>query len=121
MIEVLKDFPDNVVALACRGDVTRQDYETVLEPCVEEALGRHDKIRLYYEIGSDFTAIEPGAVWEDFKVGVAHLSRWERIAVVTDVDWMRQTMRLFNFIIPGDVRIFPTAEAPQARAWITAK
>lgn len=119
MIEILKGFPDNVAALACRGHVTRQDYETVLVPHVEALLKRHDKVRLYYEIGADFTAIDPGAVWEDFKVGMAHLTHWERVAVVTDVDWIRHTMSLFAFVIPGDVRIFPMAEAAQARGWLT--
>jgi hypothetical protein len=120
MIEALRDFPDNIIAVACKGHVTRNDYETVLVPIVEKAIERHDKIRLYYQIGSDFDGIDPGAVWEDFKVGVEHLLRWERIAVVTDVDWIRHTMRAFGFLIPCEMKIFPTSEAAKARDWIIA-
>lgn len=120
MIEALSNFPDNVLAFACKGHVTRDDYETVLVPKVEDALERHRKVRLYYQIGSDFTGIDPGAVWEDFKVGVEHLSRWERIAVVTDIDWIRHTMSVFSFLIPGELRIFPASEASKARDWIVA-
>lgn len=120
MIEVLTDFPDNVVAVACSGHVTRQDYETVLIPTVEAALEAHEKIRLFYGIGADFEGIDPSAVWEDFKVGMGHLSRWERIAVVTDVDWIRHTMQAFSFLLPGEMRIFPISETEAARAWITA-
>jgi hypothetical protein len=36
-----------------------------------------------------FSGIDAGAVWEDFRVGMEHLSRWERMAVVTDVEWLR--------------------------------
>jgi hypothetical protein len=120
MIEPLPDFPDNVVAMACRGHVTRQDYEAVLVPAVEAALAAHEKIRLYYEVGPDFTGIEPGAVWEDFSIGMSHLTRWERVAVVTDVDWIRNTMLFFRFLMPGEMKVVPMAEAADARAWIAA-
>jgi hypothetical protein len=120
MIEMLKGFPENVLALACRGKVTRQDYETVLIPAVEAALKRHDKLRLYYEIGEDFTGIEVGAVLEDIKVGLEHLSRWERVALVADVEWIRHTMMAFAFLLPGQLKTFHTSAAAAARAWITA-
>ena len=35
MIELLKGFPSNVVAISCHGDVSRQDYDDVLIPAVE--------------------------------------------------------------------------------------
>ncbi len=120
MIEALPNFPGNVVAFACKGHVTRADYETVLVPIVEKALQQHKKIRLYYQIGAEFAGIDAGAAWEDFKVGVAHLSRWERIAVVTDVDWIRHTVRIFGFLMPRDVKVFPTSEMAVAREWIVA-
>lgn len=120
MIEALPDFPDNVLAFACKGHVTRHDYDTVLVPKVETALERHEKLRVYYRIGDDFTGIDPGAAWTDFKTGVEHLSRWERVAVVTDVEWIGHTMQVFAFLMPGEVRIFPLAQASEARAWIVA-
>jgi hypothetical protein len=120
MIEVLSDFPENVVAVACHGQVTREDYENVLVPRVEHALARNDKVHLYYEVAPDFKSIEPGAMWEDFKVGFAHLSRWDRIAVVTDIDWIGNTIKAFSFVMPAEVRVFPTQEAQRAKAWISS-
>lgn len=120
MIEALSGFPENTVALACKGHVTRDDYKKILEPRVHEALEKHEKIRLYYEIGEDFAGIEPGAVWEDFKVGMGHLNRWDRIAVVTDVHWIENTMKAFSFLLPGQMKIFPVSEKTKARDWISA-
>jgi len=40
--------------------------------------------------------------------------------VVTDVDWIKNTMQIFSFIMPGDMRVFPVADAKDARAWIGA-
>jgi SpoIIAA-like len=118
MIVLEQGFPDNVVAVACKGHVTRSDYERVLIPAVDGALRKHDKLRLYYHIGSEFDGIDPGAVLEDMKVGFSHLARWERIAIVTDISWIRLVIRAFAFLIPGDVKFFDVAEDKSARAWI---
>ena len=120
MIEHLTSFPDNVLAFVCKGRVTKADYDMVLVPAVVQALKTHDKVRLYYETAGDFAGIDPGAMWEDFKVGMEHLTRWERVAVVTDVEWIKQTMRFFSFLMPGTMKLFPTSEATQAREWIAS-
>jgi hypothetical protein len=120
MIDRLKDFPTNVLAFVCRGRVSKSDYDTVIVPAVREALKSHDKVRLYYETAPDYS-IEPGAAWEDFMVGMEHLMRWERIAVVTDIDWIKHTMGFFSFLMPGEMKAFASSETAQARAWIAAK
>lgn len=119
MIERLEGFPDNVVALAGKGQVTKKDYEEVLIPAVEAAFKRHDKISFYYELGPEFSGIEAGAAWEDFKEGVRHFLQWEKMAVVTDVEWVRRTINGFGVFMPGQLRVFPNSEAAVARTWLT--
>lgn len=118
MIKMLDGFPEPIVALAGEGHVTKADYEQVLIPRLSKALAGGGKIRLYYELGPAFSGIDPGAVWEDLKIGVEHLSRWERVAVVTDVRWIRHTLEAFRFLMPGRLRIFDTSRTDEARAWI---
>jgi hypothetical protein len=116
MIEQLTNFPDNVAAFRCSKD----DYVRVLMPTVLGKLRTHDKVRVYYETADDFAGFAPGAMWEDFKVGVEHLTRWNKIAVVTDVDWIRKAVQFFAFLMPVTTKLFSPAEAAQARAWISA-
>lgn len=118
MIRMLDGFPEPIVALACEGHVTRADYEQVLIPRVSKALAGGGKIRLYYELGPAFSGIDAGAVWEDLKIGVEHFSRWERVAVVTDVRWIQHTLEAFRFLMPGRLRIFDTSRTDEARTWI---
>ena len=120
MIEVLKGFPEGVVAVVAKGRVTRRDYEDILVPAVQVAFGHRDKVRCYYELGRDFAGMDAGAVWEDLRIGLEHFTAWERIAVVTDVDWIRLAVNAFRFLLPGEVRVFPTTEGSDARGWITA-
>jgi SpoIIAA-like len=120
MIEIVSGFPDNVVAAVARGHVTRQDYLEILVPAIEKAFSRFARLRCYYELGSTFAGFAPGAMWEDAKIGFGHLAGWERIAVVTDIDWIRHAVAAFRFLMPAEVRVFPSAEAAAARSWIAA-
>jgi hypothetical protein len=120
LIRILSGFPENVVAVACEGRVTRKDYDDVLVPAVTGGLQRHEKLRLYYEITPQFSGIEAGAIWEDFRIGMGHLLRWERITVVTDIEWIRHAVNVFRFLLPGKVRVFAGSETSLARKWIVA-
>lgn len=119
MIETLRDFPADAVAIRCSGFVSKADYDQVLIPAVEQALKASDRIRLYYEVAPDFAVISPGAIWEDLWVGARHWTRWKRVAVVTDVAWIRQMVIVFGFLLPGVTKVFALAQAIEARAWLT--
>ncbi|HUO38919.1 MAG TPA: STAS/SEC14 domain-containing protein [Mycobacterium sp.] len=122
MIEVLTNFPDNIMAWVFHGHVTKADYETVLVPDIEDKLNRHKKVRIYCEIAPDFVGIAPDAVWEDTKLGFRHLFDWERAAMVTDVEWLKHAVTLFaglfGFLLHGQWRVFPSADANKAREWV---
>jgi hypothetical protein len=120
MIERLSMFPDDVLAFTFQGQVTKADYDSVFLPAVVDALKRHPKLRLYYEIAPDFKGCDVGAMWDDFAVGVEHITRWDRVAVVTDVEWVERATKLFGFIVPASVRLFSTSETAAGRAWISA-
>jgi hypothetical protein len=120
MITLLKDFLDNVLAAKADGHITCEDYDSVLVPAAKAAFASNEKLRVYYEIGKYFTGIDAGAMWEDFALGVGHLLRWKRMAVVTDEGWIKNAAAAFSIFMPCRVKIFPLAESAQARAWVSA-
>ncbi len=119
MIEVMTDLPERVLGLKASGEVTAEDYKTVLVPAVEEQLTRHKKVRLLYVFGEEFKGYTGGAAWEDAKVGMKHLTSFERVAVVTDVDWIENVIKAFGFAVPGEVRVFDDDDFEAARQWIS--
>src|SRR5438105_13022327 len=94
-----------------------QDCQDVLVPAMQKSLKRHEKIRLYYELNSRF----PGAAWDELDFGLEHASRCERVAIVTDIGWVRLTVKALRFLIPSEIRVFPTVQADEGRAWIRAR
>jgi SpoIIAA-like len=116
MMEIIPGLPDNVVGILARGRVTNEECDSVLRPAMERSLRKHGRIRLYYEVGSRF----PGAGWDDLDVAIDHLPQWERIAVVTDTGWVRQTVNALRFLLASEVRVFTSGEIAEGRAWIAA-
>lgn len=117
MIKVVDGLPDNVVAIVAKGRVTNEDRDKVLKPLMETSLKRHEKVRLYYQLSCRF----PGAAWEDLSFGIEHTPQWERVALVTDVGWVRQVVNALRFVIPGEVRVFTNDEADKGCAWISER
>jgi len=119
MIEKIKGLPAHVLGFNAKGKVTAEDYEKVLIPAVEKELKENKKVRFLYHIGKDFDSFEAGAMWDDAKVGLSHYSAWEKVAVVTDVEWLRVTMKVFGFAMPGHVRVFGNEELSEAVKWLS--
>jgi hypothetical protein len=46
MIEIVEGFPENVVGILAKGQVTRKDYLEVVIPAIDKALKRNTKLRL---------------------------------------------------------------------------
>ncbi len=118
MLEILGDLPDHVLGIRASGSVSAEDYERVLVPALETKLTRHPRVRLLYHLSEDFDGYTGGAAWEDAKVGMRHFTAFERIAVVTDVDWVKTGVKAFGFIMPGEVRVYPSEGFDDALGWI---
>jgi hypothetical protein len=117
MIEIVEGLPKNVVGFAVSGRLTMDDCREVLVPAMTKSLKRHEKIRLYYELNSRF----PGASWDDLDLGLEHFSRCERVAIVTDIGWVRLTVKALRFLIPSEIRVFSTLEVEEGREWIRSR
>ena len=112
MLRVIDGLPDNVVGLVAKGPVTAEECDRVLTSIVNSL--QHDKARLYYEIGSRV----PDKRWDDLSIGVERIPQWARVALVTDIGWIRQSVKALGFLLGGEIRVFTTSEAGDGLAWI---
>lgn len=120
MIRVIEGLPDSVVAVSGVGEVSSDDYVSTLDPAIDAALEKYDKIRLLYVLGDDFDRYSGGAMWQDTKVGLSHWTSFEKIAVVTDEDWIENGVKAFGWMIPGEVKTFDDDDLDEAKAWIVS-
>ncbi|NJP78870.1 STAS/SEC14 domain-containing protein [Streptomyces sp. AA8] len=120
MLERATDTPAGVDAVKAVGTVSKDDYQKVVEPLIDDARRSGRRIRFLCEIGPDFTSFTPGAAWEDLKVGMGAISLFEGCAVVTDVGWIRESTRLTSFLMPCPVRTFDSHERDEALRWLAS-
>ena len=119
MLKRIIYLPDNVLGIEASGKVTADDYQSVLVPALEDKLRKTRKVRFLYLLGEAFDEFSGAAAWEDTKVGLKHLTQFDRIAVVTDVDWIQNSIKYFGFALPGEVRVFKNGDLQRARDWIS--
>jgi SpoIIAA-like len=120
VIERLDDVPAGVIGIRASGKLTKDDYESVLEPALREAIDSGEARLLF--VLPDFDGLEPQAFFEDVKTGLEvelrNRSAWRRFAVVTGVDWIAKAMRLFAWAMPGEVKVVGMDELDEARDWV---
>jgi hypothetical protein len=106
-------------AVKAVGKASQQDYQEVLEPLLDETRRANHRVRLLYQL------VRPGIRRPHRRGRVGRCIGWppitrliEGLALVTDVNWIRDSSRLLGFFMPGPVRLFaavsPIACNPKA-------
>ena len=120
MIERIDDVPAGVTGIQASGKLTKDDYESVLEPALKEAVATGEARVLF--VLPDFDGLEPQALLEDLKTGLAvelkDRSAWKKLAVVSGVDWVSKAMRLFSWAMPGELAVYEMDELDKAKEWV---
>lgn len=116
MIRELDGMPEGVIGLEASGEVTADDYRNVMVPVVTAALERGG-VRLLYVL-AEHTKFTAGAAFADAKLGVGHLKGWEKVAVVTDADWLENSIKAFGWMMPGEVKVFDDDKVSEAKEWL---
>jgi hypothetical protein len=120
MLEKLNDVPAGIDGLKAVGKLSKEDYEKVCVPILDEARRASRRIRFLYQFGPEFDGFTPGAAWEDAKIGLGSMRLFEGCAVVTDVGWIRESAKVFGFVMPCPVRVFALPDRAQAVEWLQA-
>ena len=117
MIQLIEGAPEGVLAFEAVGEVDAQDYEDVLKPAIEESLAGGGRLRFVFEIGSEFDRYTADAAWDDMMLEFAHLTEWQRCALVTDLDWVEHAAKALGWLMGGRLKVFDIDELKAALEW----
>jgi len=120
MLERIDDIPSDLTGLRASGTVSREDYETVVIPLLEDARRKGRRLRLLFYFGPEFEGFTAAAAWEDLKVGWRYLRLFERCAVVSDQSSIRTGARAVGAMLPCPVQVFRNDERQEATEWLRA-
>jgi hypothetical protein len=117
MIRVIENMPLGTIGLEAVGKVTEDDYRDMLLPAVSAALERGD-VRLLYVLGENFDSYSAGALWADTKLLAENRKAWKKVAIVSDADWLENSIKAFGWLMPGEVKVFETDDVHDAKEWL---
>lgn len=115
----MTDVPGDVAAFKLNGKITVPDYLNIIMPKVDE-VAQTGKVRFLLLLETSIGNFDLGAVWNDIKMGIQHLSKWHRSAIVSDQESVKILTNTAGQLIPGEVKMFSTSELEQAKAWVAA-
>jgi hypothetical protein len=121
MIELLPNVPHNIAAFRASGTVTSKDYENVVIPHTEGRLRQTGEINFLLLVDTDLDKFTFGAWMQDALLGLRHLTKWRRCAIVTDNEAAISFTDAFSTVAPGEFRGFRKSELDGAIRWLVEK
>ena len=106
MLTLIDGLPDHVIGIRITDKLRAEDYEKQLIPLINERLEKHRKLDFLCCIDGEWKGMEAGAVWQDLRLGLGRIGHWARLAIVSDIGWMENAVKLFSVFSPGELRHF---------------
>jgi hypothetical protein len=78
-------------------------------------------VRLLYVLGPAARDVEGDTIKAGSEFRARHASSFDRLAVVSDEDWIRPALRALSFLMPGKSKGFRVNEIDDAKTWLTAE
>ena len=121
MFQISEIGDKNSFLIEAKGKITKEDYLNNLVPFLDKIKNEGRRIKIIFHTADDFFGYDLNAVWEDFKLGIHHFHSFEKIAVVSDFGWIKNSMRFFSPLIPCSVKIFDGKDFSLAKDWLSKK
>ena len=117
MITRIKELPDNMVGFLATDEVSAKDFIDVVMPEVEKFIEKKDKLNYMLVIETDLSKFTAGAWFQDAMLGVKTLTKWNRAAIVTDKEGVKNFTDIFSVLMPGEFKSFPKENLYNALYW----
>jgi len=120
MIVQIQDLPSNMVGFRADGEVTAEDFETVKTQVayLVEKQGQLNYLLFLDNSPKDFTL---GAWMQDALLGIKNITKWNRAAIVSDIDGVITFTDAFSKVMPGEFRGYHKNEYDTAVDWVSGK
>ncbi len=121
MIIEIQDLPVNVVGFKAVGHITEEDFTETVMPKVKALIDKTDKLNYLLVLETPLGEFTIGAWMKDAIMGLKHLTKWNRAAIVTDVNAIRSFTDFFSYLMPGEFKGFEHKDLQQAIDWVAEK
>lgn len=114
---IVIDHKPNRVNVSVFGEFALKDYKE-FEEVVNYKIKFEGPVDLYFDM-SQMTGLTLDVAWEEVKFSRAHVNDFNRVAVVTDSQWVTWSAWLSQTFVNADVEVFDNAD--DANAWLESE
>lgn len=107
-----------MVGFEATGEITEDDFKNVVMPRVQEAIDRNYVLNYMLVLDTSIKNFTVGSWLSDALMGFKHLFRWNRAAIITDVEAIITFTDGFSKIMPGEFRGYPHKDMQKAIDWV---
>jgi hypothetical protein len=118
MLRPIDDMPAGTIGFEAIGEVEDDDWEHAVEPLLRQEIADGRKVRLLYLLGAEAREVEGDAMSADTGFRARHATSFERVAVVSDEDWIRPALGALSFLMPGKAKGFRVTDLDAAKTWL---
>jgi len=111
---IVTDHQQNLVSLTVFGEFTLADYKE-FEELVNFKVKFQGPVSLFFDL-RQMADVTLDTALEEIRFSRAHSNDFERIAVLTDSQWVTWSAWLSRAFVDASIRVF--ADESEARAWL---
>ncbi|MFH6998727.1 STAS/SEC14 domain-containing protein [Flavobacterium sp. FlaQc-57] len=114
------DTTDNIVAFRALAEVTNEDFLSVVIPAVEHLVKQTNEINflLVLDTDNDAQSFTSGAWLQEALLGLKHLGKWNRAAIISDSEEIISFTNGFSYVVPGEFHGFKKEAFNRALNWV---
>ncbi|OYU84852.1 MAG: STAS/SEC14 domain-containing protein [Flavobacterium sp. BFFFF2] len=121
MIHYFENLPPNIVGFQAVGDITENDFTETVMPKVQALIEQTDTLNYLLVLDTSVKNFTIGAWMKDAMMGIKHLTKWHKAAIVSDVQAIRNFTDFFSYLILGTFKGFEHKDLHHAIDWVSEK
>ena len=119
MVELLRDFPDYVVAYQASGHVNQSEYETIVMNRVDKVAHRFGAMNFIVRLETGMQNYSLMALIDYVIISFKHIQHWNRMAIVSDQKTVRRFFDVLSPLVPGKIVGFELKDFEKAKTWVS--
>ncbi|MDT7827576.1 SDR family oxidoreductase [Pricia sp. S334] len=119
-VHKIEDTADGIFGIEISGEISEQNLKT-MDVQMRDYKRKHGNFNFLAVVHEyDYASIT--AMWKDFKAGLKYFGSIDKAALVSDVDWVEDAVKVLGPIAPDlKTKTFNTDEREKAVTWLTSE
>jgi hypothetical protein len=119
MITQITSLGADTAAFNLTGNITKEDYDNIVFPAIKKITDSYPSLNMMLVINTDLGNFTAGAWMKDAMVGLNNLTKFKRVALVSDSAVVRGITATADKIVPGEYKTFAAKDLDSAKSWIS--